>query len=105
VLFESFGIDLDDHIFAESDLNGRSDTGFADQRVAFSVYCRSNKKNSSHFHPISTRAAAEAILWLNRRIDIKIPRFRAGNDNLHFFHRFDQEFEQEGLDLAVEIHP
>ena len=31
------GIDLDDQIIAESGLNGRSHTGFADQHIAFFV--------------------------------------------------------------------
>jgi hypothetical protein len=52
------GIDLDDQIIAESDPNGRSHTAFADQCIAFQFYCRSNKKNSSHFSPISTPAEA-----------------------------------------------
>jgi hypothetical protein len=51
VLFESFGIDLDDHIIAESDLNGCSNTGFADQRVAFSVLLPVKQEEFQPFSP------------------------------------------------------
>src|SRR5271157_6055153 len=54
VLFERLGYRFGRLDIAESG----PQTGFADQRIAFSSYCRSNKKNSSHFHPISTPTEA-----------------------------------------------
>jgi hypothetical protein len=53
VLFESFGIDLDDHIIAESDLNGCSNTGFADQRVSLSVLLPVKQEEFQPFSPDS----------------------------------------------------
>jgi hypothetical protein len=54
---------LDDQIIAESGLNGRSHTGFADQRRAFSVLLPVKQEEFQPFSPdLNPRRGS---LWLN----------------------------------------